>query len=131
MCTTMNRVLVVDDDWHAAEGLRLLLQLDGYEVVALKCPERALELIGAERFDAVITDLEMPRHHGIELLEAARAKSANVPVIVMTGYFGTSICDEAMRAGARRVFGKPVDYDQLLGELADSLKPEQGGERGF
>jgi DNA-binding NtrC family response regulator len=127
----MSRVLVVDDDGHAAEGLRLLLQLDGYEVVALRCPERALELILSEPFDAVITDLEMPRHHGIEVLEAARAKSISMPVIVMTGYFGTAICDEAMRAGARRVFGKPVDYDQLLGELADSLKPDDRGERGF
>jgi two-component system response regulator PilR (NtrC family) len=127
----MNRVLVVDDDWHAAEGLRLLLELDGYKVVALKCPQQALELLRAERFDALITDLEMPRHHGIELLEAARAKTAGMPVLVMTGYFGTPICDEALRAGARRVFGKPVDYDQLVIELADSLKRDEDGDSGF
>lgn len=118
----MSRVLVVDDDRSAASGLETLLQLDGYEVIATGSPREAIERLRSEAFDAVVTDLEMPAVHGVEVVRAARESSATMPVLAMTGYFGSAVCDAATRAGARRVFGKPVDYDDLAAELADALR---------
>lgn len=117
----MIRVLVVDDDVGAASGLRKLLELDGYEVVATESPRLALEKLESERFDAVITDLEMPGVHGLEIVRAAQRVLAGMPVFVMTGYFGTPVCEAALREGARRIFGKPIDYDALVDELARSV----------
>ena len=117
----VNRVLVVDDDSHTADGLRLLLELDGYEVVALRSSEEAIERLKSEVFDAVITDLEMPKNDGFVLLERVHAKGPATPVLVMTGYYGSPVCDQAVLAGAWCVLGKPIDYDQLAQELADSL----------
>lgn len=117
----MKRVLVVDDDFGAATGLRRLLELDGYEVVATESPRVALSKLESEPFDAVVTDLEMPGVHGVEIVRAAQRVHPGMPVFVMTGYFGTPVCDVALREGARRIFGKPIEYDTLATELARDL----------
>lgn len=117
----MKRVLVVDDDFGAATGLRKLLELDGYEVVATESPRFALSKLESERFDAVVTDLEMPGVHGVEIVRAAQRAHPGMPVLVMTGYFGTPVCDVAVREGAHCIFGKPIDYEMLAGELARGL----------
>lgn len=117
----MKRVLVVDDDFGAATGLRKLLELDGYDVVATESPRTALTMLESDRFDAVVTDLEMPGVHGVEIVRAAQRVRPGMPVLVMTGYFGTPVCDTAMREGARRVLGKPIEYEMLAAELASSL----------
>lgn len=121
----MKRVLVVDDDFGAATGLRKLLELDGYEVVATESPRIAMAKLESERFDAVVTDLEMPGVHGVEIVRAAQRVRAGMPVVVMTGYFGTPVCDVAIREGARKVLGKPIEYDALADELARIF--EEGG----
>lgn len=118
----MKRVLVVDDDFGAMTGLRRLLELEGYEVVATESPKVALDKLEAERFDAIVTDLEMPGVHGVEIVRAAQRIRAGIPVLVMTGYFGTPVCDVAIREGARRIFGKPIEYEALADELARSLE---------
>jgi DNA-binding NtrC family response regulator len=120
------RVLVVDDDASSAKGLRVLLELDGYDVVAVERSAAALDKLRSEKFDAVITDLEMPRVHGIEVVRAARALSDRPSVLVMTGYSESPAAEAAIRAGARRVFAKPVEYDALASELADSLDDRAG-----
>lgn len=126
----MIRVLVVDDDVGAATGLRKLLELDGYDAVATESPRVALQKLDSERFDAVITDLEMPGVHGLEIVRAAQRATAGMPVFVMTGYFGTPVCEVALREGARRIFGKPIEYDALAAELARSLAEVKESHHG-
>lgn len=116
------RVMVVDDEPAAAEGLRVLLELDGYEVVALQSSERALELLATEDFDAVVTDLEMPVVHGVEVVRAARAARAAMPIVVITAYTQSPASVAALRAGARRVLDKPLDYDELSAELKRTIR---------
>jgi DNA-binding NtrC family response regulator len=123
----MKRLLVVDDDGAAMEGLRLLLTFDGYEVVGLTEPRRAIEALAGGGFDAVITDLEMPEIHGVSVVRAARAASAAAPVFVVSAYVDSPACAAAIEAGAARVFGKPLDYDTLADELAGRLRAPKGG----
>lgn len=117
----MKRVLVVDDDFGTTTGLGILLELDGYEVFATDSPTRALAKLESEPFDAVVTDLEMPGVHGVEIVRAAQRAQPGMLVFVMTGYFGSPVCDVALQEGARRIFGKPIEYDALLSELAQEL----------
>lgn len=117
----MKQVLVIDDDAAAADGLRQLLTGDGYEVVALAHPETALAEIQQHRFDAVITDLEMPHVHGVEVVRAARARAASTVVLVVSAYTDSPAAEAAQLAGAARVFDKPLDYDALADELAARL----------
>lgn len=117
----MSRILVVDDERSSAEGLRLLLRADGYDVVALQSPAAALNLLKKERFDAVITDLEMPEVHGSEIVAAARSADRTMPVLVVSAYTASPAGAVAMRAGARRLLAKPLDYEDLAAELAAAL----------
>jgi two-component system response regulator PilR (NtrC family) len=117
----MKRVLVVDDDLAAADGLRLLLGTDGYEATSEHDPEKAVARMARERFDAVVTDLEMPHVHGVEVVRAARAAHPRAPVYVVSAYTDSPAGAEALAAGATRIFGKPLDYDALAGELAERL----------
>jgi len=113
----MRRILVVDDEASSVSGLRTLLELDGYDVTATESSRRALELLAAGAFHAVITDLEMPEVGGTELVRAALAARSDTVVIVLTGYSASAPAADAQAAGARRVLDKPLDYDVLAAEL--------------
>lgn len=118
----MKRVLLVDDDRVAVDGLCSLLEMDGFDVTGLVSPEEALRRLKDERFDVLITDLEMPRIHGLDVVRAARAASATMKVLVVTAYMGSRASATALTVGAARVFSKPLRYELLIHEL--------GGEPG-
>jgi CheY-like chemotaxis protein len=113
----MKRVLLVDDDSVAVDGLCSLLEMDGFDVTGLVSPEEALLRLKAERFDVLITDLEMPRVHGLEVVRAARAASTSMKVLVVTAYMGSRASATALSAGAARIFSKPLRYELLIDEL--------------
>lgn len=111
------RILVVDDDKVAVRGLCDLLELDGYSPVGFDLPEKAVERLKLESFDALVTDLEMPRLHGLEVVKAARAARPELPIVVVTAYAGSPAAASALALGARCVLKKPLAYDRLLAEL--------------
>jgi DNA-binding NtrC family response regulator len=116
----VKRVLVVDDDAAAVDGLSSLLRLDGYEVSGHSDPEHALTALRTGTFHALVTDLEMPRVHGVDLVRAARALGS-MPVYVVSAYTDSPAALEAVAAGATRVLPKPLDYDDLADDLAARL----------
>jgi len=113
----MSRILVVDDDAVAVRGLTQLLEMDGHEAVGLLQPELALVRLRAEAFDVLVTDLEMPGVHGLELVRAAREAQPGLAVVVVTAYDHSPAGASALALGARRVLGKPLHYEELLAEL--------------
>jgi CheY-like chemotaxis protein len=117
----MKRVLVVDDDPAAAEGLRMLLGTDGYDAASEHDPETAVARIAAEAFDAVVTDLEMPHVHGVEVVRAARAAYPAAPIFVVSAYVDSPAGVDATEAGADGIFGKPLDYDARANALSQRL----------
>ncbi len=117
----MSRLLIVDDDRVGVSALAALLEDDGYQVVALTSSAGGLEALSAGGFDAVITDLEMPGLHGLELVRAIRECSPTLPILIVTGYTNSPAAATAVAYGARRVFPKPVPYEDLLAELGAAL----------
>lgn len=114
----MRRVLLVDDDANTVKALRTLLELDGYEVDALVSSREALQHLAAQQYDVVVTDLEMPMVHGVQVVRAAKAAWPRTRVVVVSAYAHSPAADKAVAEGADRVLGKPLDYEALLGELA-------------
>ena len=80
------RVLVVDDEEPVTLTIQGILELDGYAVTATTSGEHALELIGTQQFDVVLTDLRLDGMDGIDLLRALRRQSPECVSIVLTGY---------------------------------------------
>lgn len=113
----MSHILVVDDDKVAVRGLSQLLEMDGHSVVGLIEPAQALARVREERFDVLVTDLEMPEVHGLELVRAALGAQPSLRVVVVTAYAGSPASSGALALGAHRVLGKPLHYEDLLREL--------------
>ncbi|BCR06655.1 Fis family transcriptional regulator [Desulfuromonas versatilis] len=130
------RILVVDDEAVIREGMRRILEKEGYQVDSKPSGHLGLEKLQEEEFDLVVTDLKMPGMSGLELLKAIRILQPEVPVIIITGYSTVETAVEAMRSGAFDYLAKPFTPVQIaekvhkaLEERATLLK-DVGGETG-
>jgi DNA-binding NtrC family response regulator len=118
-------VLFVDDDAAMCELAELALGVRGFSVRWCTSQGRALELLGQERFDAVVTDLSLelspgPRAQpggGLELCARIVATRPGLPVVIMTG--DAEAAEAATRAGARSFLVKPVEMDRLASTLEE------------
>ena len=108
------RILVVDDEASARNGLAKLLTQEGYSVELAADGREALEIVMEKAPDVVITDLKMPVMDGMELLEKSKAHNPTIPVIVATAFGELSTAVKAVRAGAADYLTKPIDFDALL-----------------
>jgi len=111
------KVLLVDDEKEFTETLSERLQLRDLEVFTASSGPEALELAGRHRFDAVILDLQMPGMDGIETLKQLLGRDADQQVIVLTGHGTVSKSVEALKAGAKDFFEKPIDIQKLSDEI--------------
>jgi two-component system, chemotaxis family, chemotaxis protein CheY len=87
--------------------------------------QEALDLLRSRRVDLVLTDINMPRMDGLELLAAIKRSSewAAVPVVMITTEGGESKVAEAVRLGAAGYVRKPFTADQIKEKLAGLLEP--------
>src|SRR6185436_11129183 len=117
-----SRILVVDDDPGAVSALQKLLSSAGYAVDTAEDGVAAMAVAEERPPDAVVTDLDMPRMNGMELLQKLRAQDPDLPVIVVTSLQDTGSAVQAMRAGAEDYLTKPVDFDALTVAIERALE---------
>ncbi|QRK08278.1 response regulator [Archangium violaceum] len=113
----MKRILVVDGEPAAMGALCDLLLMDGYSAVGSCETEAAVQRLRSEYFDAVITDVELPGGHGLDVIRTARSERPDAPVLVVTGQVNSLASEAARSLGAYRVLGKPLRYETLITEL--------------
>jgi DNA-binding NtrC family response regulator len=107
-----DRILVVDDESGAREGLRRLLQAWGYDTDAAGSADDALVRIERDPPNAVITDLVMPGIDGLEFVRRLKERYA-IPVIVFSGQGTIEAAVEAVKLGAQDFLEKPVEPAKL------------------
>ena len=100
-------ILVVDDDPGVIALLGAFLETRGYAVSTCGGGVQALDILGREHFDLVISDIEMAEMNGFELLRRTREKYPKIGIILMTGYTESHPLSEALRAGADGYISKP------------------------
>lgn len=105
-------VLIVDDEKHTREGLELALE-DDYDVYLAENPEEAFNLLDAESFDVVLTDLKMAGKSGMKVIDRAIQLSNRPVCIMMTSYGTVDVAVEAMKRGAYDFLTKPVNLEKL------------------
>jgi two-component system response regulator PilR (NtrC family) len=117
-------VLVCDDERTLREMLRVLVRRAGYQSTVVDGVTAARKAISEREiaFDAVITDLMMPDGSGIDVLEAAKARSDATQVVMITAHATTERAVEAMRKGAYDYLEKPFDNRVLLATLEKALE---------
>jgi two-component system CheB/CheR fusion protein len=110
------RVLLVDDTEETLEAFGDLLGLEGAVVTAANSGYRALELVQAQEFDVVLSDIGMPDMDGCQLLETLRAdpRTATLPAVALTGFGRPNDVKRVMDAGFNSHISKPVTLAELL-----------------
>jgi DNA-binding NtrC family response regulator len=107
-------ILVVDDEERQREIYHDILEDEGYAAETAPSGEAALRLLAQNRFDLVITDLNLTGMTGIQLLSEILAEDPTVAVVLITGYPSIRSAVEATRKGVYEYLEKPVDRDKLL-----------------
>ncbi|HEX8491622.1 MAG TPA: sigma-54 dependent transcriptional regulator [Pyrinomonadaceae bacterium] len=110
----MPDILLVEDKDSLRRVLCLTLENAGYTVTEAADARVAAAEIARTPHRLVLTDLRMPHGSGLDVLRAARAADAEVPVIVMTAYGSIDEAVQAMKDGAHDFLQKPVDSNHLL-----------------
>jgi two-component system, NtrC family, response regulator AtoC len=110
------RILVVDDEVKMRRLLEMSLKNMGHEVVQAADGAQALDSFDEAPFDLVMTDLNMPRMDGMELLRSLRERGEDVPVIVLTAFGSIETAVEAMKLGASDYIIRPFEMETV--ELA-------------
>ena len=122
------KILLVEDTLDHALLVQILLRKAG-NFVTTHCQDgdRALELLGEQSFDLVITDLNLPGSDGLALTRHVKANQPHIPVLVTTGYTDPDYAYHAYQAGADEVMLKPIDRDDLLRTVRNALGIGRGG----
>jgi DNA-binding NtrC family response regulator len=111
---TRANVLIVDDEATQCQMLAEALVNEGYEAVALTDPGEALQRLGREHFDILISDYKMPDMTGIEFIQAAKAIDPDMTAFIVTAYGTVETAVAAMKLGASDFLTKPIELDHLF-----------------
>ncbi|WP_410564532.1 response regulator transcription factor [Amycolatopsis sp. cmx-4-61] len=116
------RILVVDDDRAVRESLRRSLEFNGYQVQLASDGAQALEAIIADRPDAMVLDVMMPRLDGLEVARRLRSTGDDLPILVLTARDTVSDRVSGLDAGADDYLPKPFALEELLARLRALLR---------
>ena len=122
--TVKRRILLVDDSISVRRFVGQMLEKANFDVITANDGAEALRRLAGTAVDAVITDLEMPRLNGYELIEDLRARASTraVPAVVLTTRAGAKHVSLARRLGIAHYVTKPVDekaFVRLIGSLTE------------
>ncbi len=109
----IKRILIVDDEENTRIGLTKLLAQEGFEVDSAADGNEALDCMGQQKFNLVISDINMPDMNGLVFLRELSRKFPSTNVIMITAYGGVESYLEAMNLGAYEYLHKPVRLDEL------------------
>ncbi len=108
-----HKILIVDDEKITRMNLEHVLTKDGYEAVTAASGAEAIEYLGNEKFDIIITDLKMEKIDGLAVLEEAKRLDPTIEVIIITGYATVSTAVEAMKKGSYHFLAKPLKLTEV------------------
>ncbi|TRO78977.1 sigma-54-dependent transcriptional regulator [Desulfuromonas acetexigens] len=119
------RILIIDDEAGLCRMMEAILADSGY---AAKGYTRSFEAVEEYRhgdWDLVISDIKMPGMDGIEVLSRIKAKSPDIPVIMITAHATVDMSIQALRKGAYDMLTKPFEPEELLYRVKNALKHNQ------
>ena len=120
--TIRHKALIADDDEKVRRTAADVLAGEGLDVIMAANGEEAMERFAATSPDVVIVDLKMPGVDGLEVLRRVKARSPEVPVIVITGYGQIKTAVEAMRLGAYDFLAKPLVFEDFVATIVRALE---------
>jgi len=111
--------LIIDDSLSVRKFVSSVLERNNYSTVLASDGPEALAKLENENFDIIITDLEMPKMHGFELIEEIRKQEIyhDLPIVILTGRVGKEHKEKGMKLGANAYIVKPFKENDLIKTL--------------
>jgi two-component system, OmpR family, alkaline phosphatase synthesis response regulator PhoP len=127
-----DRILIVEDEQHLAEGLRFNLEAEGYQVQAVETGEAALQLLipqaedlSRPAFDLVVLDVMLPAKDGFTVVSEMRGAGQFVPTLMLTARGRPEDVLEGFAAGADDYLPKPFELSILIARIRSLLRRKQ------
>jgi len=115
------RILIVDDDQSVRDALKRWFDLHGFTADEAEDGLDAVNKCAYSEYDAILTDLEMPRMGGLEAMARIRGLLPGVPVVVLTGY--GDMLNEGLLSNPSKVLFKPVPLREIEKAVRELLAP--------
>lgn len=119
------RILIVEDEDHIRELLRLNLELEGYEVVSTANGKKALDMISGQHFDLLLLDVMLPEVDGFSITEQVRLSNLEVPILLLTAKDTSQDRVTGLKKGADDYLTKPFNLEELLLRVSKLLRRSQ------
>ncbi|MBW2262090.1 MAG: sigma-54-dependent Fis family transcriptional regulator [Deltaproteobacteria bacterium] len=123
------QILIVDDEPNMLKVLGALLKREGYHIIEAMNGEDALELLEEHHVDAMVTDMKMPGMDGMQVLDTALDRHADLPVIMITAHGTIDTAVEALKKGAFDYVTKPFEWSELRSVIAKAVQTVKLGSR--
>jgi two-component system nitrogen regulation response regulator NtrX len=118
----MAHLLIIDDDQNTLASLARAFRMAGHEATVCDNAARALELVKAQPFDLIFSDVVMPGKDGISFLEDMKTLGISIPTVMISGQASVEMAVRATRLGAADFLEKPISTDKLLLTVDNALK---------
>ncbi len=118
-------ILLVEDEEHLQETLKLNLELEGYEVTIASDGVTALKTIQQEHFDLLILDVMIPELDGIAVCETIRLTNSELPILILSAKNTSEDRVLGLRKGADDYLTKPFNLEELLLRVDKLLKKSE------
>ncbi|MDO8969753.1 MAG: response regulator [Saprospiraceae bacterium] len=117
----MQRILLVEDEAHIRDAVKLNLELEGYEVIATGNGRKALELYAGQHFDLLLLDVMLPEVDGFDITEKVRLTNTEVPILLLTAKDMSQDRVTGLKKGADDYLTKTFYLVELLLRLSKLL----------
>jgi CheY-like chemotaxis protein len=116
------KILLAEDDSDTRYALALLFEMEGFEVVTAADGEEAYDQAVNERPDVIVTDINMPKMNGLDLIEKVRkdARIDKIPIVAVSAVEKQNL-NRAKELGAMAVAQKPIEFDQFMSLVAQMV----------
>jgi two-component system alkaline phosphatase synthesis response regulator PhoP len=108
------RILLVEDEEHLRDTIKLNLELEGYTVVATGDGLEALNTVREGRFNLVILDIMIPTMNGLDVCERIRLENRDTPILVLSAKNSSDDRVKGLKLGANDYLTKPFNLEELL-----------------
>ena len=118
------KILYIEDNFDNMTLVQRVLEIEGYEVIPADTGKAGLALAIANKPDIIITDINLPDIDGYQITDALKrdAATAHIPIIAMTANVMKKDRENVIQAGCDGFISKPIDVDELPGQIENFLK---------
>jgi len=122
------RILVVEDNTHLAQAIRLLLTQQGFSVDVVHRGQEGEELAASEPYDLVILDVMLPDRDGVVVCKNLRRRKVSSYILMLTALSTTAEKVSGLEAGADDYLVKPFEFDELMARIRALLRRGKASE---